>query len=549
MRDDVQEHGSRLSRRSFLARAAGVAAGGAALRDVAAAEGTARDRRPHILWIMTDEHRWDTIRAFGRHSWVRSPSLDRLAAEGVLFREAYCQSPLCVASRLSMLTGRYPHHTGVYGFEVSHPDTPFAVPFFPERMHRGGYTVASFGKEHHYRLASKDQPFTGGGRWYNLLSAFPSRDFHSWGRLDIQEARPSELVKGKDREKELGVLRRYLTAKQLILAGRNPVPADQTLTAHLTDRAIEYLRGEAPKDKPLLLRLSLIYPHTPVLPPEPFDGMYDPAAVPLPEFDERELGGFARQTQTAYENLRVHGMKPAELRKMRAHYYGLATYVDTQIGRMIEAFKAFCGARPWLIVFHPDHGTKLGEHGMHEKFTFYDESVHVPLIAASSDGRLPKGKVCGDFVELVDIAPTFLAAAGVELPSHLAGRDLADTAGGRVAPRTEAISEKLTYGRRAMLRTKRWSFEMQVGPEPVRGDRLRPEQMTWAASQPLEKLDVSLFDRVNDPAERHDLGRDPKHAGTCEELRRRLVARIFPEDRVEHPWHKDVPKLPSANKK
>jgi hypothetical protein len=97
-----------------------------------------------------------------------------------------------------------------------------------------------------------------------------------------------------------------------------------------------------------------------------------------------------------------------------------------------------------------------------------------------------------------------------------------------------------------MLRTRQWLFEMRVSPHPLKGHRLRPDEMNWAATQPLEKLDVSLFDRRRDPAERSNLGRDPKHAGTCQELRRRLVARIFPADRVEHPWYKDTSPPPNA---
>jgi len=532
----------------------------------------ASTKRPNILWMMTDEHRWDTIRAYGQYDWVRSPNLDALAAEGVLFREAYCQAPLCVGSRVSMLTGRYPHHTGVYGFEYSHPDTAFSVPFFTELLHHSGYEVVNFGKEHHYRLVSKAQPYTLNGRWYNVLDAFPDKDFHSWGRANIQEARPSELIKGADREGELGILRRYLTEKKLIIGGTNPVAADQTLTAHLSNMAIRHMQSGASKNKPICLRVSYIYPHTPVLPPVPFNRTYDPTPIPLPQVAEAELKSFGRQTKTAYENLRVYGMKEAEIRKMRADYYGLASYVDSEIGRVIRAFKTFCGDRPWLIVFNPDHGCKLGEHGMHEKFTFYDESVHVPLIAASSDRRLPRGKVCDDFVELVDLAPTFLGAAGVKLPRYLAGRDLADTAHGRTKPRTEAISEKLTYGRRAMVRTKHWSFEMQVSPDPLTGRRLKNEEMDWAAKNPLADLDVSLFDRKNDPAERHNLGTDPGHRKVCEELRERLAARIFPPDRVdpvrnftgpgcgpgrkeirkggeisngvEHNWYKDIPPSP-----
>lgn len=533
-----------MSRRGFL-RNVGLASG-ALLTGFGDYSFAAASRRPNILWIMTDEHRWDTIRAYGRFDWVRSPNLDALAAEGVLFREAYCQSPLCVGSRVSMLTGRYPHHTGVYGFEYSHPDTTFAVPFFTELLHHSGYEVVNFGKEHHYRLASKDQPYTPDGRWYNVLNAFPDKDFHSWGKANIQEATPSALIKGADREGELGVLRRYLTAKKLIIGGTNPVAGDQTLTAHLSNMAIKHLETDAAKDKPICLRVSYIYPHTPVLPPAPFNKTYDPESIPLPRITEAEISSFGRQTRTAYENLRVHGMTEAEIRKMRADYYGLASYVDSEIGRVIKAFKTSCGDRPWLIVFNPDHGCKLAEHGMHEKFTFYDESVHVPLIAASSDGRLPRGTVCDDFVELVDLAPTFLHAAGVTLPEYLAGRDLADTAYGRTEPRTEAISEKLTYGRRAMLRTKRWSFEMQVSPDPNAGRRLRSEEMDWAAKCPLSDLDVSLFDRKNDPAEQRNLGSDPGHRDICGQLRERLTVRVFPPDRVEYNWYNDIPPKPKG---
>lgn len=536
----------RMSRRAFLQRVGGA---GAALLGSSGSDSTAAlMEHANILWIMTDEHRWDTIRAYGRYEWVRSPNLDALAAEGVLFREAYCQAPLCVGSRVSMLTGRYPHHTGVYGFEYSHPNTTFSVPFFTELLHRSGYEVVNFGKEHHYRLASKDQPYTPNGRWYNVLEAFPDKDFRSWGSANIQEATPSELVKGADREAELGILRRYLTKKKLIIGGTNPVAAEKTLTAHLSNMAIRHLRSDASKNKPIFLRVSYIYPHTPVLPPVPFNRTYGPASIPLPQVTEAELKSFGRQTKTAYENLRVYGMKEAEIRKMRADYYSLASYVDSEIGRVIRAFKAFCGNRPWLIVFNPDHGCKVGEHGMQEKFTFYDESVHVPLIAATSDGRLPRGKVCDDFVELVDLAPTFLRAADVKLPKYLAGRDLADTAHGRTKPRTEAISEKLTYGRRAMLRTKRWSFEMQVSPNPLSGRRLKSEEMDWAAKSPLANLDVSLFDRKNDSTERQNLGADPEHRKVCKELRERLAARIFPPDRVEHDWYKEIPPRPKAKK-
>ncbi|MFQ5809357.1 MAG: sulfatase-like hydrolase/transferase, partial [Armatimonadota bacterium] len=350
------------SRRSFLSGAGAAGLGSLMLGARPGDASAGSEERPNILWLMTDEHRWDAIRAYGRHPWVKSPHLDGLAAEGVLFTEAYCQSPLCVGSRVSMLTGRYPHHTGVYGFEHSHPDTPFGVAYFTELLHDAGYTVVSFGKEHHHRVASKTRPYDPTGKWYRLVDAFPDRDYRPRRRDNIQEATPSELLKGAEREEELNILRRYLTKKKLIIGGTNPVPADQTLSAHLSNMTIRYLQEEAPRDEPLFLRVSHIYPHTPHIPPVPFDTMYDPRSIPLPDVDDAELAAMGPQTRFALENLRVHGMKESEIRQMRAHYFGLATYVDEQLGRVIDAFRAFCGTRPWLIVFNPDHGCKLGEH-------------------------------------------------------------------------------------------------------------------------------------------------------------------------------------------
>ncbi|MBI4976370.1 MAG: sulfatase-like hydrolase/transferase [Spirochaetes bacterium] len=536
-----------VSRRSFL-KAAGMSALALAGGRVFGAEAAASAERPNILWIITDEHRYDTIRAYGKNSWVQSPSLDALAAEGTVFTEAYCQSPLCVASRMSMLTGRYPHNTGVYAFENSHPDIDGAVPFFTELLHKGGYDVVNFGKEHHNRVVSKKAPYDPTGKWFNYLNAFPTKDITPIKRYGIQEeANPSALIKGADREGELGVLRRYLTDKKLIIGGTNPVSAEETLSATLNSRAMEYLSTEAPKDKPLFLRMSYIYPHTPVLPPKPYDTLYDPKKIPLPEVSEDEINGFGVQTKQAYSNLRVHGMKEDEIRKLRADYYGLAAYADYEIGRIIDAFKAYSGKRPWLILFTTDHGNMLGEHGMQEKFTFFDESVHVPLIVASSDGRIPRGKKCASFAELVDLAPTFLAAAGVALPNHLDGKDLADIARG-TAERNEVISEKKTYGHRAMLRTKEWSFEMQVGKEPLKGPVLKPADIAWMGTASLAELDVSLFDRTKDPREVRDLGRLPEYQKTCDELRKRLYARIMTEGRIEYDWWQDVKNPPNAAK-
>jgi arylsulfatase A-like enzyme len=159
----------------------------------------------------------------------------------------------------------------------------------------------------------------------------------------------------------------------------------------------------------------------------------------------------------------------------------------------------------------------------------------VPLIVASSDGRIPRGEVCDDFVELVDIAPTFLNAAGVEPPHELDGRDLAATAHGQLAPREEAISERQTYGRRAMLKTDEWLFEMATC-EDLLGNNVEPTDRGWVRSASLEEVDAGLFSLKDDPGEIHNLARHAGHADVMSELRQRLLDRIFSQDRVMTNW-------------
>lgn len=353
--------------------------------------------QPDIFWIVTDEHRCDGIGAYG-NPWIQTPHLNRLASKGVLFENAFCQSPACVASRASFMSGRYPHTTNNMWFDP----TADSVPFFTEYMAQAGYHTVNLGKLHHQRKASGFEEHIG---------------------LGPREGNPSNLApQFKEDEAKLGVLRRYSTVKPLIIGGRNPLSGDEAEPAVKVSRAIDYLERRD-SATPLLFRLSVLYPHTPVLPPTPFDTLYSPSDMEMP-VDSIESKGVPDIEKDVYHEIGgVSEMRREDILKMRAHYYGLCSYVDQQLGRFVDYLENHWN-RPYIILFHSDHGNMLGEHGLHEKFNMYEPSRKVPLIIAGHG--IPQGKRVKKLVELIDIAPTMLNASGIGIHNSmkLEGRNL-----------------------------------------------------------------------------------------------------------------------------
>lgn len=357
--------------------------------------------RPDIFWIVADEYRCDGIGAYG-NPWIRTPNLDGLASEGVIFTNAFCQVPTCVASRASFLSGRYPHRVGNLWYRA----TSDSVPFVPEYFAAAGYRTVCIGKEDHRRARS---PF---------LERHPGFADGGW------EADPFQLREEfRHRERELGILRRYTTpGKPLIVAGTNPLPPEEAETGRLVARTLSYLRNYD-RRQPLFLHLSCIYPHTPVLPPRPFDTMYDPAGLAFPSDGAESAGRTDLELEVMHGLCTVEGMRGEDIRKMRAHYYGLCSYVDSRLGALFAYLRENWG-RPYLVVFHADHGTLLGEHGLHEKFSLYEQARRVPLIVAGTG--IPGGRRIESLVELVDLAPTLMRYAGLPIDAAmgLQGRDL-----------------------------------------------------------------------------------------------------------------------------
>ena len=474
----------RTTRRRFLISAAKTAAplGLAALpRATAGAESR---RPPNVLWIVTDDHRPDSLGVTGP-AWLRTPNLDRIARRGVLFRHAFSQGPICTPSRSSMITGRYCHAIGVMSNRNRlGPDAPYLT----RPLQAAGYQLVNVGK----KLPSP--------KIFDVQVAAPG---YGGPGATPYELKPEFAAM----ERELGVL--HLKEEfPIIIAGRYPLPASRTEPAITASGAIRLI--EQGLESPFMLRVSIIAPHTPILAPEPFDTMYAPEQVPFEPPTEEELAGKPRYEREMLRRCQgsTH-LSEEDVRRSWACYLGLVSHVDDEIGRLLAAMEGRRLLDDTLVVVTSDQGVCLGEHGLFMKRNFYEQSAGAILIV-SWPGHLPQDKAIDAPVELVDVMPTILDAAGIEIPSTAQGRSLLPLIHGRAEGRDAVFSEidftlpqferyYLPESRRVMIRTREW-------------------KMSYFVQRSGEARDGDLYHLTVDPDERRNLWGD--HAYT------KVVARL-----------------------
>lgn len=363
------------------------------------------NRLPNVLWIQTDEHRPDSLGCYGSR-WAKTPNIDMLAARGVVMQHCVCQSPVCVPSRSSQLTCQYPQEVNVlFNNEVAwQPEIfPEGTLTFPEVFAKAGYETINAGKIH-----TPTHP-----TWDVVLE--------SNGGFDSKYATFTELGPGYS-EKEYHVVKRP-GIHPIIIGGTFPVLVDNP-TMKLTNQAIEYMRTRD-ASRPFVFRVSYNWPHTPVLPPPPFDRLYCPDEIDIQYYDAdavRRRAGYDRALAAAQ---RMNELSPEAYRQQWRDYMGLVGYVDYEIGRLLTALKALGLEEDTIVVFSSDHGRALGEFGHGEKCTFDEQVWRVPFIW-SWPGHLPSGEFRGDLCELVDTGRTLLSLVGLSesAPAHWRGRDL-----------------------------------------------------------------------------------------------------------------------------
>jgi choline-sulfatase len=437
---------------------------------------------PNLLVIMSDEHAPHFSGAYG-HPLVQTPHLDRLSAEGVLFENAYCNSPLCGPSRMSFMTGRHVHEIGAWD-----NSTPLAsdVPTWAHMLRTAGYDVVLSGKQH----------FVGADQLHGFRAQL-ARDLHA------EHAHPTFAWDDGTRE----ATQPWPSLKQAGPGTTTEIEVDD----QVEETALAYLREPERHDGPWALNVSFIAPHFPFVVPERYWSMYEQADIDLPSIPP----GHLESQHPVYQRMRrMFGMIAFDedlVRRGRIGYYGLITYLDDKIGRLLATLEEQGLAEDTLVVYVSDHGEMAGEHGMWRKSNFYEHSARIPLVLRWP-GRLPEGKRVPEVVSLVDLVATLVDAAGATSPGPLSGTSLLPLARGELAAgawKDEALSMYLAHGvagPMAMLRSGRYKLNESLGDEP------------------------ELYDVAADPEELTDLAADPAHREVLAELRARLAVMWDPVD-------------------
>ena len=520
--------------------------------------GIQNERLPNILLIMSDDQNLDTVACYNRNPHAVSPSIDRLAEEGVLFEQAFANAPQCATSRLSIISGKYCHHNGMYNFDKSHDDTPFYKPALPSVLFdEKGYWKGLVGKGHIYCLL-KDR-YENGVRKYDLWDSTlgksrnaPDRDFYIYskdenGKVHIE----SNVAPPPEEDAKYGILRPYTfrhpTERTIIVAGTSDRPRGSMMEDFILKDFRSMLARrlrEQGDGRPNFIDLSFTFPHTPILPPEDLVEKFEKIAFDIPELSQKERESIRTQDPQMWnliQQLDSYDMKPEEKLKVLQHYYAYCAFGDEYVGKAVDDFKLFCEKqnRPWMIIFTSDQGWHLHEHGLLGKFTMYDESVRVPLVIVSSDKQaFPPGTRYDGMVELVDLAPTILQFAGIDPRKHADNFDgvpLQDLMSGRHPPKDHILCETgHVFGHWGLYRTKEWAFSMKTRPK----DLVYGEDMDWAKRQPAEELDMMLFNLKNDPEQKNNLAYHPEYKQIRDDFRKKLESDVLGSDRVEYDWKK-----------
>ncbi len=446
-----------LSRRTLLGSLAGAAAGASLL---GRARGADQKSRPNVLCIAVDD--LNTCLGCYGHPLVQSPNVDRLAGRGVRFQGAYCNYPLCNPSRSSLLTGRRPDATGVI---VNSDDYRAALPdavTLPAHFRQNGYYTTHVGKIFH---AGFDDP----SAWSEGAEKPPAARRPEWTPESLR------ATFGGDRKM-------FGPAEQ----NENEMPDTRTAT-----RAIELL--EKHRNESFFIGVGFIKPHVPLLAPQTYFDLYPVEKIQLPDRPPNDRADIPPQALRMNRDLFVDG-DPTEQQAKEAirSYYACVSYMDAQLGRLLDAVDRLALWDSTIVVFFGDNGFHLGEHGFWAKHSLFEEATHCPLIVAAPGKK--RGAVARGLVEFVDIYPTLCELAGLPVRPELEGRSFAPLLDNPDAPGKEAVfcQFKEAWGVPGYsVRTPRWRYT------------------EWDGGRAAE-----LYDLEKDPREHHNLVRDP--AGLAE---------------------------------
>ena len=526
-----------MNRRRFLqtslaaSGAAGVAAAASpatretATKEVLSVPGSNPSTRPNILFIMTDQQRYDAMSCHGGRA--RTPNLDRLAAGGADLRRFFTQAPVCVPSRCNLFTGRYGHSHG--NRENNARLDRHEVHLF-KALKQAGYHLGYIEKNH---LLEKEE--------------FANFDF-----TDLEEDRRGEGERAafvkfkKERLARLGTVGSWASAA---FHDFDPKVTDPYLSR---ESAVRFLRS-APKDRPFCLAVSFADPHVPHVALSKYKDMYPLDSIRLPEFPADVLDLKAPRFKIKQQAQGALKATDEDKRLYLAVYYAMISWVDENVGGILAALDAAGRRNDTIVVFTSDHGDFNFDYGMCKKdLVLLDCLLHVPCIIAW-DGRIAPRAVDRTMVEQVDVFPTLLDLCGVEIPFGCQGKSLAALLHGRTDSHKDAVyAEVCPPNYRNPYKSYEafiddwnknhqtpghplcWTANFNVPGDFVKAVRTDEWKYVWYAGGFEE-----LYDLRVDPRECVNLALDAGHRARCAELKSRLMEwHALTEDPLDQMWRK-----------
>jgi N-acetylglucosamine-6-sulfatase len=486
---DSDPHKRLLSRRKFMVDAEMGAAGAYLALSGAGNAPAAANQRPNIIFILTDDQRYDAIGCLGNPPWLKTPNMDRLVKEGLLFKNTFCPMSLCAPSRASFLTGKYATRTGVRDNEVSFPPENVT---FSRLLHTAGYETAFIGKWH---MGRQNEPQPGFDRWVSFVGQGVYND-------------PVLNVDGKD------------------------IKRPGYITDLLNDYALEFLKRK--REKPFCLYLAHKAVHDPREPAPRHAALYANETYPLPPSAKYNMEGKPNcvREKSVLSKGQTFPPDPEKWQENTRRYYRCLGAVDDGIGQILKTLGEMDQLKNTVLIFAGDNGYLLGEHGQWDKRFAYEESIRIPFVVYFP-GTVKPGTVRDEMILNIDMAPTLLDLAGVPIPSYMQGQSFKPLLQGKnIKWREDFLYHYyLEFDLSIMSPEQKAGFEKMfknLDPGPL----LTPENMavrtkewkyiTYPGIQDIDEL----YDLRNDPYEMKNLALDPRSADVLKKMKTRMVQLI-----------------------
>jgi arylsulfatase A-like enzyme len=466
-------------------------------------------RKPNVLFIISDDLK-PLLGCYGT-SWIQSPNIDRLAAKGTVFKANYCQVTFCAPTRFSLLTGLRPDSTGVY----LNPDQPQDLlrSRLPDVV-----TLPQHFKNHGYITHPLHKVFDG-------RTVDQGHDAASW----TVPYGPWELAPGEKRapggyQDPATKARLYEALKQ-----GKPSAGPATESCDIPDNAYhdggvahtaaKRIREFAKEEQPFFLAVGFVKPHLPFIAPKKYWDLYDRGTLPLatfpklPDGSPYDLAFYSNSGELrAYSDVPKDGPIPEALQRELIHgYAACVSYIDAQVGLLMQTL-ADCGvADDTIICLWGDHGWDLGEHGHWGKLTNYEDAARAPLIL--SGPGFAEGKRVSALTEFLDVYPTLCELAGLPIPAHVEGKSLVPLLRGENVTLHEAALTQMSH-RRGKNGTMGWSLRTS------RYRYIEWRSADFSADKPVfgsHTPATELYDYESDPLDRENLARKTEHAAVLKE--------------------------------